>query len=103
MPVNGKTPPRPPTNGALDCGDAHGRAALVLAESLVHGLCENMIISTGDAVDIVDRAASVQHERAAVAGFGAASLLQSHGLLVAIANSFRADLPKPPIAPGSVS
>lgn len=103
MPVNGTSPPGPPTHHARDGGDAHGKAALVLAESLVHGLCDNMTISTADAVDIVDRAASVQHERAAEAEEGAATLWQSYGLLVVIANSLRADLPRPPFSPHSVS
>ncbi len=92
MPNKGYSPTTPPSDSNLTGSDAHGKAALLLAESLVHGLCENNRLSTKDAIDIVDRAASVQHERATESESGGASNWQSHALLVAIANSLKTDL-----------
>lgn len=39
--------------------DAHGQAALLLVESLVHGLIARSVISVTEAVEIVDVAAEV--------------------------------------------
>lgn len=52
--------------------DAHGHAALLLVESLIHGLCENVTLSAGEAVEIAERAVDVQFEQAQAAdGAGA--------------------------------
>ena len=42
--------------------DAHGQAALLLAESLLHGLVARALISPREAIEIVEIAADVQHE-----------------------------------------
>lgn len=42
--------------------DAHGQAALLLVESLLHGLIERSVITVADAVDFVKAAADVRQE-----------------------------------------
>lgn len=79
--------------------DSHGKAALLLVESLVHGLCEKTTLSTIEAVNITERAISVQHERATEAKAGEASMWRSHALLTAIASSLRADVGNDPFTP----
>ena len=76
------TPPMP---------DAHGHAALLLVESLIHCLVERSTISTGDAIDIVESADSVQVEVAEAADGHGAPMWRSHALLSAIAESLRHD------------
>ncbi|WP_373488569.1 hypothetical protein [Blastomonas sp.] len=71
--------------------DAHGQAALLLIESLIHGLCENATLLTAEAIDIADRAASVQRDQAAATNDARASMWRSHALLMAISASLRTD------------
>lgn len=47
--------------------DAHGQAALLLVESLLHGLLEKGLLSNGEAIAIVTAAAEVKREIAATA------------------------------------
>ncbi len=70
---------------------AHGLAALLLVESLIHGLCEKTVLSASEATEIAERAADVQLERAQVADADAAALWRSHALLRSIAVSLRID------------
>jgi len=42
--------------------DAHGEAAMLLVESLIHGLIDQSVISVSEAIEIVDAAADVQAE-----------------------------------------
>ncbi|WP_174285770.1 hypothetical protein [Sphingomonas bacterium] len=90
----------PTTRNSLQpSGDPHGLAALLLVESLIHGLCETSTLSTGEAVDIVERAVSVQFDQAEEANGDATSLWRSHGLLSSIAASLATDgggSPTPP-------
>lgn len=83
--------------------DAHGMASLVLVESLIHGLCENNLIRASDAVDVTERAASVQFDRATAATTGKAPLLRSHRLLEAIAVSLRTEIDRKPTPPSLVT
>ena len=79
--------------------EAHGRAALLLVESLIHGLCENLTLTTGEAVEITERAIDVQAEQAEAADGAGAPMWRSHALLSSIAKSLRADggdAPTPP-------
>lgn len=76
---------------ALAPADDHGRAALVLVESLIHGLCERTVLSTGEAVEIVERAVSVQSDQAEAADGAGAPLWRSHALLQSIVASLRID------------
>ena len=71
--------------------DAHGAAALLLVESLIHGLCERSIIKINQAVEIVDRAVDVQYDLAIAAEETGASLWRSHTLLQSIAASLGID------------
>ncbi len=72
-------------------GNAHGQAALLLVESLIHGLCERSTISLEAAIAIVDRAAEVQADLAAGANSAAPPMWRSHALLSMIAKSLQAD------------
>lgn len=90
------------SSGISACGpekfdqSAYAEAALILTESLIHGLCEMTVLSTKDAVDIVDRAVSVQLERSAENGDLDPSRNQSHTLLDRISNSLKVDLNNAP-------
>lgn len=76
--------------------DAHGQAALLLVESLIHGLCENETLNARQAVDIAERAVEVQLDEAEAAESGAAHMWRSHQLLTAITASLRVDDRGPP-------
>lgn len=76
---------------------AHGQAALLLVESLIHGLRENDTLSREEAVAIAERAIDVQRDHAEVADGASAPMWRSHALLSQIATSLRADeKPGPP-------
>ena len=79
--------------------DPHGHAALLLVESLIHGLCENSTLSVGEAVEITERAVSVQSDQAEAADGAGAPLWQSHALLSSIAASLRIDVDGEPSTP----
>ncbi len=80
-------------SGAGDEGpDAHGQAALLLVESLVHGLIARQVISVADAVEIVDIAAEVKAEVAAEGEDPSAAKRQSADLLDAISRSLGHDV-----------
>ena len=98
MPIN--------DNAALSVGhgtfsDAHGHAALLLVESLMHGLCENRTLTSAEAIEITERAVEVQGEQAEAADGAGAPLWQAHALLSAIAASLRSDGggARPPLSP----
>lgn len=76
--------------------EVHGPAALLLVESLIHQLCENATITTNQAIEVTERAASVQGERAEAADGAGAQLWRSHALLAAIAASLKIDAGVPP-------
>ena len=71
--------------------DAHGHAAMLLVESLVHGLIAREVITVADAVEIVDVAADVKVDVASELGDTPANLRRSLGLLTAISGSLRRD------------
>lgn len=81
--MRGITPPVP---------DAHGQAALLLTESLIHGLLARSIISIDDAIEIVETADEVQVQVAEAADGAGAPMWQSHALLSAIAESLKYDV-----------
>lgn len=80
-----------PLDDAGSSLDSHGHAALLLVESLIHGLCENATLSTAAAVEIVERAMSVQSEQAEMADGAAGPLWRSLSLLTSIAASLKTD------------
>ncbi len=71
--------------------DAHGQAALLLTESLIHMLIENKGLTNAQAVDVIHTAAVVKVEVAEAAGESRARMLESLALLSRIEDSFRAD------------
>jgi len=72
--------------------DAHGQAALLLVESLLHGLIARRTITTSQAVEIVSIAAEVKQEVAVDLGDTPATLKRSLALLTAIGSSLKGDL-----------
>lgn len=72
--------------------DPHGQAALLLVESLIHGLLGRSVLTTVDAIEIVEAATSVQVEVAEAADGHGAPMWQSHALLSAIAASLKVDI-----------
>ena len=80
-----------PMNGAGPEPDAHGPAALLLVESLIHGLCERGTLGVSEAVAITERAVEVQHDHAAAADGAGAPPWRSYALLSRIAASLKSD------------
>jgi hypothetical protein len=93
-----KAPLRPRTGAAVAEPDAHGQAALLLAESLIHMLVETQGLTNAQAVDVVQTAALVKVEVAEAAGESRSRMLESLALLSRIESSFQADEPNKPIS-----
>lgn len=72
--------------------DAHGQAALLLIESLIHTLVDARLIDTQTAAATVRSAAEVKVEVAEAAGESEKRMNESLALLQAIETSFEADL-----------
>ena len=72
--------------------DAHGQAAMLLVESLIHGLIAKSVIGVADAVEIVEVAAEVKKEIGADLGDSPATMQKSLDLLAAISTSLENDL-----------
>jgi len=70
--------------------DAHGQAALLLTESLLHMLVENRGLTNAQAVDVVHTAAVVKVEVAEAAGESRGRMLESLALLALMESSFQA-------------
>jgi hypothetical protein len=73
--------------------DAHGQAAMLLVESLIHGLIARSVISTEEAIEIVDVAAEIKAEVAADLGDSPATMQHSLALLASISQSLKGDAP----------
>ncbi|HEY5817310.1 MAG TPA: hypothetical protein VIU14_02765 [Mesorhizobium sp.] len=73
--------------------DAHGQAAMLLVESLIHGLISRSVINVADAVQIVEIAAEIKEVIAAELGDSPATMRKSLTLLNAISESLQRDLP----------
>ena len=71
--------------------DAHGQAALLLTESLLHMLVANATLTNAEAIEVVTVAAEVKVEVAAASGESRRRRDQSLQLLSKMADSFRAD------------
>ena len=71
--------------------DAHGQAALLLVESLLHVLIEKALLTNSEATDAVECASGVKREVAAAIGESDATMQASLDLLSRIARSLRAD------------
>lgn len=72
--------------------DAHGRAALLLVESLIHALIEKSVLTVGEAVEVLEIAVEVNTEIAADQEGTSAMTLKSLHLLEVIGRSLRTDL-----------
>ncbi len=83
------------TNGRPDSPpvepDAHGQAALLLTESLLHALVETSTLSLADALAVVQTAAEVKIDVAAQIGESTGRMQASLNLLAGIATSLRVD------------
>lgn len=75
--------------------DAHGQAALLLAESILHALVDSGTLSNSEAVEVVRTAASVKLEVATAAGESKKRMNESLELLARMASSLEADEPVP--------
>ena len=69
--------------------DPHGRAALLLVESLIHALVEKAVISRGEAIDIIDIAVDVE---AALADAAEVDGFLEKSLLAPLATTFRIEI-----------
>jgi hypothetical protein len=83
-----KSVPAPPSKNEPD---AHGQAALLLAESLIHMLVDPRILSLNQAIEVIQIAAEVKTEVAAAAGESKARMNESLALLANMSNSFESD------------
>ncbi|MEQ1954431.1 hypothetical protein [Mesorhizobium sp. CN2-181] len=72
--------------------DAHGQAAMLLVESLLHGLIARKVLSVAEAVEIVATAAEIKVEVAAEWGDSPATMLRSLDILGAIQTSLQRDI-----------
>lgn len=71
--------------------DAHGQAALLLAESTLHMLVETGVMRNSQAIDVVRTAAEVKVEVAEAAGESDKRMQQSLTLLEKISETFRSN------------
>jgi hypothetical protein len=98
MPSNDNEFPRD-DSGAMPGGpDAHGQAALVLVESLIHVLIERDVLTVADSMDVLETALEVQTEAAMEADGHGARMWLSTALLASMATSLRTDLQASPSA-----
>jgi hypothetical protein len=79
-----------PALSETDGPDPHGQAALLLVESLIHGLIGRRVLSVQDAVDIVEVALDAQIAMAEVGR----SLALTTDLLEGMLRSLEVDLPR---------
>ncbi|MCZ8370503.1 MAG: hypothetical protein O9293_11155 [Porphyrobacter sp.] len=72
--------------------DAHGQAALLLAESILHVLVETQTLSLDEAISVIETTCAVKIEVAERAGESSKRMNESLYLLRRISNSFKSDL-----------
>ena len=78
----------------IDEPDAHGQAALLLTESLIHMLVERGALTSTEAVEVVQTAAEVKVEVAAAAGESAKRMVESLTILEKMRSSFESNDPR---------
>lgn len=71
----------------------YGQAALLLVESLIHGLVARSMLTSAEAVEIVEVAAEVKSEIGRDMGDSPAAMRKSLMLLETMAQSLRSDTP----------
>lgn len=82
--------PLPATTGEPD---AHGQAALILAETMLHALVDTKTITTEQALTIVQSAEEIKTEVAAMSGESEQRMRESLELLRRIGISIERDIP----------
>lgn len=85
--------PNDPSAEAANRPEPYGQAALLLVESLIHGLIARSSLTVEQAVEIVQIAAEVRQDTAAEVGDTPATR-RSIDLLNSISTSLRHDLPR---------
>jgi hypothetical protein len=80
-----------PRSPAVREPDAHGQAALLLTESLIHTLVENSAITNVQAIELIRIAAEVKVEVATAAHESNGRMQESLALLSKMASSFESD------------
>lgn len=73
--------------------DPYGQAALLLVESLIHGLVARDVICVNDAVEVVEIATEVKAQIAADLGDSPATMRKSLAILESISTSLKHDRP----------
>lgn len=86
-------PPKEPSPAVAPEPDAHGRAALLLVESLIHGLTARSVLSVAEAVSVMEIALDAQVAIADDAVQPTSSMRQATMLLSSLLDSLRIDLP----------
>lgn len=71
--------------------DAHGQAALLLAESILHALVDTSVMTNAEAITVVTAATEVKREVATAAGESTGRMQESLDLLSRMSASFEAD------------
>lgn len=89
--VNDNEPAR--ARGDQRTPDAMGQAAMLLVESMLHGLIARNVITVADAMEMVEVAAEVKEETAGELGDTKAVMERSLALLGSIHASLAGDLP----------
>lgn len=79
------------TDAPLREPDAHGQAALLLVESLIHALIGRAVLTVEEAIEIVEVAAEVKAEVAAELGDSPATMRHSLALLESISRSLKGE------------
>lgn len=72
--------------------DSHGQAAMLLVESLIHGLIAHSVITLEEAIEIVEVASEVKKEVAADLGDSPATMRKSLSILSSISSSLKQDI-----------
>ncbi|UAJ12557.1 hypothetical protein [Polymorphobacter megasporae] len=71
--------------------DAHGQAALLLAESILHALVDTSVLTNSEAINVVTNATEVKRALATAAGESSGRMQQSLDLLMRMTASFETD------------
>lgn len=77
-----------PLSYAAGDTDTHGRAALLLVESLIHALVDKAVITQGEAIDVIDIASEVEVD---IAGPPDGHDRSTRTQLAPLAKTFRVD------------
>ncbi len=84
---------RPSSSPSASGGDAHGRAALLLVESLIHELIARSVFTVADGVSVMELARDAQLAIIEDAASPPPAMDEAAMLLAALAASLRIDLP----------